>query len=181
MLSAEMPEVDSISMTCDGDQRKVMGLIRIALLNLLFIGGHLIAYAQPPAAPPPKYIPPSCQGKTLLAVPRSEMEVGAAPTSALNPPIKQTDEIKLFDALSNVINANYVYRDYNGQNWHAIEGEYGAKIEQGLDTEAFYAEIKKIGHPEPRRSFILFAASRSCGPQSSSCGKKFVCRFRHAV
>jgi len=122
------------------EPRKVRGLIRIALLNILFIGGHVTAYAQPP----PKYIPPGCQGKPLLSISRSEMEVGAAPAGKLNPAIKQTDQITVLDALTKAIDAHYVYRDYNGQNWPAIVAEYRAKIEQGRDTEAFYADMAKF-------------------------------------
>lgn len=123
---------------------RVRDVIRIVLLNILAVGGYAIGYAQPPAAAPPKYIPPACLGKPLITVPRSEMEAAAAPAGKLNPPIKSNDQVNVFIALTKAIDANYVYRDFNGQDWPALVAGYRAKVEQGLDTEAFYAEMMKL-------------------------------------
>lgn len=105
----------------------------------------LVAGAQTPT---PSYIPTSCQGR-LVTVPRAEMAAPAVPSVKTNPPISQTDQMVIFNGLSKVIADNYVDPDFNGQNWPAIVSEYRAKIEHGLNTDSFYAEmvnfVKRLG------------------------------------
>lgn len=98
------------------------------------------ATPQPKTSLTPQYVPPACEGK-LTTVPRAEMESQTVPSVKANLPISRTDQLAVFDGLSKVIVDNYVYTDFNGQNWPAVVAEYRSKIERGLDTETFYSEI----------------------------------------
>lgn len=104
--------------------------------------------SQPQISLTPKYVPPACQGK-LTTVPRAEMESQPTPSIKANPPINSTDQLVVFNGVAKAIWDDYVYTDFNGQNWLTVVSEYRAKIERGLDTETFYAEmvnfVKRLG------------------------------------
>lgn len=101
------------------------------------------ADAQPQISPTPQYIPPACQGK-LTTVPRAEMATKPPTVTKHNPPITPSDQKKVFDGMVRAVEANYLYPDYNGQNWTALVAEYRAKVETGLNTDQFYTEIAKL-------------------------------------
>ena len=61
-----------------------------------------------------------------------------------NSPIAKTEQLKLFSGLARIIDEVYVYPDFNGLDWPSIVSEFRQKIESGLDTEAFYAEMEKF-------------------------------------
>ena len=89
--------------------------VRVALAVLaLSLGTSICAQDKP--NPAPKYIPPSCQGKPIIVVPRAVM-LAQTPTEVKpNPPIARTDQVRLFNALARIIDETYVYSDFNGQN-----------------------------------------------------------------
>jgi carboxyl-terminal processing protease len=43
--------------------------------------------------------------------------------------------------MGDVVEAIYVYPDFNGKDWNEIESRYRSRIEAGLDTRAFYNEM----------------------------------------
>ena len=92
----------------------------------------------------PAYVPPACQGKPITTVPREEMLARKTTVRKPDLPISQTDQRKVFDDLVRAVEANYLYPDYNGQNWTALVAEYRAKVETGLSTEQFYTEMAKL-------------------------------------
>jgi len=52
--------------------------------------------------------------------------------------------IRVFEDLWQVVNDNYLYSDFNGQDWDSIGAEYRARIEEGLTDEAFYAAMEEM-------------------------------------
>ena len=92
----------------------------------------------------PAYIPPGCVGKTISKMSRAEMLAQTAPDVKSNPPIKQPNQLKLFNELANIIGENYLYPDFRGLNWPGIVAEFRGKVERGLNTENFYAEMEQF-------------------------------------
>lgn len=97
----------------------------------------------------PGYIPSGCIGKTISKMSREEMLKLTVSDVKPNPPITQSNQLKLFNTIVKVIDENYLYPDFKGLNWQGIVTEYRSKIERGMDTEKFYAEmdsfIRRLG------------------------------------
>jgi len=51
---------------------------------------------------------------------------------------------RVFEDLWQVVNDNYLYRDFNGQDWDSIRVEYRARIEEGLTDDDFYAAMEEM-------------------------------------
>jgi len=92
----------------------------------------------------PAYIPPQC-ASTALATVAPDVAL-AQPTleAKTNPHISQGEQMRVFRAMTKVVEKVYVYPDYNGKDWKAIKKKYQDKIEAGLDTEAFYQEMQAM-------------------------------------
>ena len=58
--------------------------------------------------------------------------------------IPQGEQLSILRELGNIIEKNYVYPDYNGKDWNAIETRYRGEIEAGLDTQSFYQEMSAM-------------------------------------
>lgn len=101
---------------------------------------------QPSATPVAAglYIPPNCEGKPVATVPAAT--VVAEPTLGLetNPEISKSEQLSVFDSLTDKIKTVYLYPDFNGLDWPATVKKYRAEITNGLGTEAFYAEMEKM-------------------------------------
>ncbi len=100
----------------------------------------------PPTATiaPVVYTPPDCQGKPIATIPPATTI--AKPTSSLttNPSIVTAEQLKVFDATVNKINAIYLYPDFNGIDWPGIVASYRITVESGLDTDKFYADMENL-------------------------------------
>jgi len=58
--------------------------------------------------------------------------------------------------MGDIVEAVYVYPDFNGKDWNEIESRYRQKIEAGLDTETFYIEMQNmINELQDEHSFFL--------------------------
>ncbi len=92
----------------------------------------------------PAYIPPACQGQALATV--SPAIALAVPTPILqaNPVVSPDLQIKVFNELAGIVDEVYVYPDFNGNDWNEIKARVRARINSGLDTPAFYAEIQAM-------------------------------------
>ncbi len=92
----------------------------------------------------PAYIPPACQGQALATV--SPATALAVPTPILqaNPVVSPDLQIKVFNELVGIVEEVYVYPDFNGNDWNEIKAGVRARIDSGLDTPAFYAEIQAM-------------------------------------
>lgn len=81
------------------------------------------------ASPTP--IPP-----TATPTPRPSPTPPPTTTPTISPsPI----HFRVFENLWQAVNENYLYSDFNGQDWNSIRLEYRQRIEQGLSNEDFYA------------------------------------------
>jgi carboxyl-terminal processing protease len=92
----------------------------------------------------PAYIPPECASTPLATI--SPELVLTQPTleSGTNPNVSQSEQLQIFENLTNVIEDVYVYPDYNGKDWNEIKSRYRSKVEAGLDTESFYTEMHAL-------------------------------------
>lgn len=94
--------------------------------------------------PAPVYIPPECHNRPLATLPAATTVVEPTPDLGTNPALTKTEQLKVFDALTKTITKVYLYPDYNGLDWTGTVAKYRAKIQAGLETEAFYAEMVNL-------------------------------------
>lgn len=87
----------------------------------------------------PAYIPPECAAAPLATIP-PELAVQVTPENGIAE-ISQSEQLRIFRELGDVIEAIYVYPDFNGRDWNAIKAKYRSRIEAGLDTRSFYTEM----------------------------------------
>jgi carboxyl-terminal processing protease len=90
----------------------------------------------------PAYVPPQCANQPLATVaPDLAQPTQETPS---NPTISRDEQLDVFRDMTRVIERVYVYPDYNGKDWDEIKARYQAKIEAGLETEAFYQEMRAM-------------------------------------
>ena len=87
----------------------------------------------------PAYIPPECATVPLATI-SPDLAVQATPEVHVEE-VSQAEQLSIFRELGSVVESVYVYPDYNGKDWNEIETRYQARIEAGLDTQAFYNEM----------------------------------------
>lgn len=90
------------------------------------------------------YVPPTCQDRVVGTVAPDTVVVDATPELAPNPTIDQATELQVFNELVDKINQVYLYKDFNGVDWTGIVDQHRAKVESGLDTEAFYSDMEQL-------------------------------------
>ena len=61
-----------------------------------------------------------------------------------NRPISKGEQLTLFYKLSNAIETTYIDPDFSGRYWPRVVAPIQAKIEDGLETEAFYREMANL-------------------------------------
>ncbi len=107
---------------------------------------HVPPTTVPPTATiaPVVYTPPDCQGKPIATILPATTIAEPALSLSTNPSIDTAEQLKVFDATVNKINAIYLYPDFNGIDWPAIAASYRITVESGLDTETFYADMQKL-------------------------------------
>ena len=140
-------------------KRIVFGLLILPMLACNFV----VQMVYPPTATPtatatqtatatpsltptpvlqPAYIPPECATVPLATIP-PDLAVQATPEVQIDE-VSQADQLSILRELGDVVQAVYVYPDYNGKDWNEIESRYQAKIESGLDTQSFYNEMSAM-------------------------------------
>ena len=99
-----------------------------------------------PSATPlvPAYVPPQCSNQPLATLAPDVAMAQPTLEAEANPTISQREQLQVFRDMARDIERNYVYPDYNGKDWNEIKARYRAKIEAGLDTEAFYREMQAM-------------------------------------
>ena len=99
----------------------------------------------------PAYIPPECAAVPLATLP-PDQALQAAPEFGIDE-VPTDEQLSILRELGDVVDATYVYPDYNGKDWNEIEARYRARIEAGLDTQSFYNEmsamIEELGDDAP--------------------------------
>lgn len=139
-------------------KRIVFGLLILSMLACNFVTQMVLPPTATPTVLPtftstitftptpepllPAYIPPECAAQPLATIP-PEQAVQATLDTQVDQ-ISKEDQLKILQELSDVVEAIYVYPDYNGRNWDEIEARYRAKIEVGLDTQSFYNEMSAM-------------------------------------
>ena len=126
-------------------KRSLLALLLLALSWPAALGtarAQAVAPSPKPASPG-LYIPPSCQGRPLAANP-SPGAVQAPYAPQPNLPLTTAQQLQVFRGLVNAINDLYVYPDFNGRDWPGLVARTRARVESGLDTETFYAEMQKL-------------------------------------
>jgi carboxyl-terminal processing protease len=113
--------------------------------------------ALPTATPTPlvpAFVPPECAASPLATVPADQL-VQATPVIDI-PEVTPDEQLKILDRLGDIVREFYVYPDYNGQDWSAIEAKYRDQIKAGLDTQSFYdAMFTMITELGDEHSFFL--------------------------
>lgn len=92
----------------------------------------------------PAYVPSACENVPLATIPPATTVAEPTPSLETNPPISTDQQLRVFDELAAAINDKYLYPDFNGLDWPGLAAQYRAKVEGGLDTEAFYAEMENF-------------------------------------
>jgi C-terminal peptidase prc len=83
-------------------------------------------------------------GNQVATLPAATTVAEPTISAGTNPSLSQSEQLKIFDELTNPIPSLYVYPDFNGLDWPATVAKYRAKIETGLDTESFYTEMQNL-------------------------------------
>ena len=81
----------------------------------------------PTPEPSPTFTPTPIATETPVATPT------LTPT-----PLSLDLQLDVFEDLWRVINNTYVYPDFNGVDWDAVNSEFRQRIEAGLDNAGFY-------------------------------------------
>jgi carboxyl-terminal processing protease len=92
----------------------------------------------------PAYVPPQCVNQALATLAPDVAVAQSTPEIPVNPNISRREQLRVFREMTRVIEEVYVYPDYNGKDWNEIKARYRSKIEAGLDTEAFYQEMRSM-------------------------------------
>ncbi len=110
--------------------------------------------ARPPTGTPPPtptptpvaaaYIPPQCSTVPLATIPAATALAEPTPGLEANPPLSTDDQLAVLDDLVQTVEEVYLYPDYNGVAWPQLAAEARARVQAGLDTEAFYAEMETL-------------------------------------
>ena len=95
-----------------------------------------------PAGPPtPAYVSAACAG-----VPLATMVPVFGPTAGppLSPPLDAEAQLYVLGGLENSVRDLYLYPDFGGVDWPAAVAATRARVEAGLETEAFYRELQEL-------------------------------------
>jgi C-terminal peptidase prc len=90
---------------------------------------------------PPAFIPAACESIPIATIPPATTVAEPTPSLDLNPEIDTATQLRVLDDYVGTINEVYLYTDFNGVDWPRIAAETRQRVEAGLDTEAFYAEM----------------------------------------
>ena len=105
------------------------------------------ATASPTPTPTPlvpAFIPPECASASVATV-SPDVLLQATPEFKVTE-ISKDEQLKILSELGKIVRQVYVYPDYNGHDWNAIESKYRAKIQAGLNTQSFYDEMFTMIH-----------------------------------
>lgn len=153
-------------------KRAVFGLLVLSMLACNFVTQMVFPPTATPTALPtatatatlvptatpvllqPAYIPPECAAIPLATIP-PDQAVQATPEIQVEE-VSQGEQLSILREIGDVVEAVYVYPDYNGRDWNEIESRYQDKIEAGLDTQSFYNEMSAmISELADEHSFFL--------------------------
>ncbi len=92
------------------------------------------------AAPSP--LPVTSATESPLPAPTTPAPTATAPPT---PPDETTArQLRVFTHLWETVRDTYVYPDYNGLDWDDVDQRYRARVETGLEDEAFYEAMREM-------------------------------------
>jgi C-terminal peptidase prc len=100
--------------------------------------------ALPAGTATPPYVPPDCAGQAIATLPAATTIAQPTPALTADPALTKDRQLEVFEELAGLVPDLYVYPDLNGLDWPETAAAYRARIEAGLDTEAFYAEMGEL-------------------------------------
>jgi carboxyl-terminal processing protease len=86
---------------------------------------------------------PTFELPTSTIVPPSPTPTWTAEPTRI-PVTASPQQLSIFEKLWQIINNEYIYKDFNGLDWNAIHVEYRQKIESGLNPDEFYATLDEM-------------------------------------
>jgi carboxyl-terminal processing protease len=91
----------------------------------------------------PAYIPPECANTPLATLPPGTF---TAPTEEGDSHLElsQDEQLEILDQIDSIVREVYVYPDFNGKDWNAIESRYKGQVEDGLRTDKFYEGMESM-------------------------------------
>jgi carboxyl-terminal processing protease len=92
----------------------------------------------------PAFIPPECAASPLATVP-ADVLLQATPQFEVIE-ISQNEQLKILGDIGRVVQDEYVYPNFNGNDWKAIVAMYRARVKAGLDTQSFYRQMFAMIH-----------------------------------
>jgi carboxyl-terminal processing protease len=142
-------------------KRILFGALALALLSCNFVTQMIV----PPTATPlptltptttvtasptptptpliPAFIPPQCEAAAPL--PTLSPDFFFEPTPQFEArEISRRVQLRILSGIEEIVEDVYVYPDYNGNDWNAIVARYRARVDAGLETEAFYQEMQNM-------------------------------------
>jgi len=101
----------------------------------------------------PAYIPSQCESTPLATV---APDTFTLPTLEPVTQISKNNQLRIVREVADIVEAVYVYPDFNGRDLNEIESRYREKVESGLSTEMFYFEMQNmINELQDEHSFFL--------------------------
>ncbi|HUV93102.1 MAG TPA: S41 family peptidase [Anaerolineales bacterium] len=94
-----------------------------------------------PASLTPTYTVSPSTTSTFTASPSPSPTLTTTPTKR---PTPSPHHLQVFDEIWNTVNENYLYSDFNGVDWYAINNEYRHRIESGLNDDEFYLAMDEM-------------------------------------
>jgi carboxyl-terminal processing protease len=92
----------------------------------------------------PVYVPTGCQSSAIATPPTASAIAEPTLEVATNPSLTRDQQFGVFAELVSTINNYYLYPDFNGVDWKGTVASYRAKVESGLETEVFYADMSDL-------------------------------------
>jgi C-terminal peptidase prc len=113
-----------------------------ALLSLLAIAALLLGCGGPAGAPAPETPTPAPPTETPVATSTPETPAAAA-TPTISPQITAS-QLRVFTELWETVRDNYLHEDFNGVDWDDAGQRYQARVEAGLDRDAFFQAMGEM-------------------------------------
>ncbi len=95
-----------------------------------------------PTALAPGYVPPRCANLPLATTAPDLLQATPIPPTAA--PLTNSVQLRVFNELVKVVTDTYLYPDFHGSDWPGHVAEAKAKLQAGLNADAFYAEMERL-------------------------------------
>ncbi len=120
--------------------------LMIGLVGVVLSGCHFpVSISTRASVVPVQRLTVAPPAGTPTALPRNLARPTATTPSRTPPTVEQTErQLRVFRDLWNVVNARYIYSNFNGVDWAAVRTETEARIRAGLADDAFHALMRDL-------------------------------------